>query len=208
MNTDNCRHTLIKIPKNLFRITPSDKNLYAAFLDFKMFNQEGVISTKDINRRKADRSHYRYWIDKLCNRGWVSRDGKYFTLRSYQEVWISMGVDRTWSKSKKRFCFAYKIIDPSTLGLSRTEYRQQLITIICGTVANNKVQQIKWRLKLRQAQERSETLLSCRAVLRLFGLKEKSVSSASRYRAKYFSVIPEKSVLQKTGKYLCKRIAI
>lgn len=34
----------LKIPKQIFRISPANAKLYAAYLDFKAFNSEGVIS--------------------------------------------------------------------------------------------------------------------------------------------------------------------
>lgn len=215
----NCRLTLIKIPKNLFWIKKFDSNLYVAFLDFKMFHQNGIISTKDINRRKADRSYYRYWLEKLIKRGWAIRRGKFVHLRSYQWVWYDMGMRKCWVNNLKIHKCLYWVVDPETLSLNRKEYRKELLDKICKTIVDNKVRQIKNELKSTGLKtEQTETLISCRAVGKLLGIE--SPIHALKYRAKYFNVIPEKTVclyrpvILKDGRQqmrpwnLCKRVAI
>lgn len=200
---------LLKVPKNLFSLSPKEVKLYAAYLDFKLFNPEGVIQLPFA--RKADRGYYSYWLRKLVAKGWVSLMGSKYSLRSYQEVWKSMGVHQPWNVDVQKYRYAYVQIACDNLSFERKLYRNQIIEFIRNRIAGNKVRQIKWRLKNRQtpAMAKTETFMSSRAVAKLFGYK--SSSSGHKTRQKYFNVIPEPLVTIKTidgYRKLCKKIAI
>lgn len=199
----------IKIPKSLHSITPKNARLYAAFLDFKLFNQHGCISG---SFRKADRFYYRYWINQLCASGWATKIGSSFYLKSYQEVWEKLGVVRSYHQKIKKYRYDYQKINVDDFDLERKAYSKQLINLVLSRVSSNKERQIKWKLKKMQGPGRAtptETFLSCRSVALLFGLK--SSASGSKYRKLCFKVYDDPLELRKTPtgfKYKCKRIAL
>lgn len=202
----------IKIPKSLHSISPKNARLYAAYLDLKLFNPEGVI--KMPIKRKADRFYYRYWLNRLCDAGWVRRISPIeFHLKTYQEVWGLLGVNRSFHHKIKKYKYDYHKIDIENLSLDRKVYFQELVKKVLSKVAGNKTRQIRWKLKQMQGPGRAtptETFLSCRSVAGLFGLR--SATSGSKYREKYFSVYDDPLVLRKladgTYRYRCGRIAI
>ena len=201
---------IVKIPKQLFSISPANARLYAAFLDFKAFNPEGFICPPF--NRKADRFYYSYWKKKLITRHWATKDGQCVALASYQEVWGLLGVDRSWNNGIKKYKYSYHKIDIDELPINRKEYFKFLTELVLTKVAGNKVRQIKWRLKNKQTPgtvNKTETFMSCRKVASLFGLR--SSSSGSKYRNKFFNVVDEPTVRNKdrnTHLFQCKKIAL
>lgn len=200
----------VKIPKQLFTISPGDARLYAAFLDFKVFNSEGFICPPF--KVKENRYYYRYWFKKLILRGWANVHGHCFSLSTYQEVWRLLGVDQSWNNVIKKLRFTYHKVDIERLPENRKEYFKQLTELILTKVAGNRVRQIKWRLKNKHTPDQvkqTETFISCRKVAKLFGLK--SPSSGSKYRKMFFDVVNEPTVLRKTPegyRFKCKRISL
>lgn len=204
--------TFVKIPKQVFKITPADARLYAAFIDFKVFNPEGFICPPF--KRKVDRFYYHYWMKKLIARRWAAKVDKCIRLSSYQEVWRLLDVDQSWIDEIKKYRFTYHKINIEDLPVDRKDYFKKLTDIVLTKVAGNKVRQIKWRLNNKQTPgtvNETETFMSCRKVASLFGLSPKSVASGSKYRKRFFQVINEPSVRIQTplgSRYPCKKIAL
>lgn len=202
----------VKIPKQLFKITPSDARLYAAFLDFKAFNIEGFVCPPF--KQKKNRFYYHYWMKKLIKRQWATKCGSCIGLASYQEVWRKLGVDQSWNKQVKKYRFTYHKVNTQDLPVNRRDYFKKLTEMVLTKVAGNKVRQIKWRLKNKQTPatvNKTETFMSCRKVASLFGLSQKSVASASKYRKRFFEVINEPTIRRKdrnTHLYQCKKILL
>lgn len=204
----------VKIPKQLFSISPANAKLYAVFLDFKAFNPEGFICPPF--KRKVDRFYYHYWMKKLIKRKWATKLGACMNLLSYQAVWRLLGVDQSWNDEVKKYRFTYHKINIEDLPVDRKDYFKKLTDMVLTKVAGNKARQIKWRLNNKQTPGRvnkPETFMpmSCRKVASLFGLSPKSVASGSKYRERFFQVINEPSVRVKTplgSRYPCKKIAL
>ena len=199
----------VKIPKQLFKIRPSDARMYAVYLDLKAFNPEGIIKTPF--KKKSNRSFYPYWLGKLVRNKWAHKEGQgTWSLVSYQEVWRFLGVNQSWNRGTKKYKFTYWKIDVDELPLERKQYIEKLKDLILDQVAGNKERQIKWRLKNKQTPfgvSKTETFLSCRSVAKLFGLK--SSASGNKYRQRLFEVIDEPTVRINTTKgsrFQCKRI--
>lgn len=196
---------ILKIPTGLFRLSTKDVRLYCAYLDFKAFNSEGHICPP----YARDRFYYTYWRKKLIAKGWAIEKGKCIALVSYQQVWKDMGVKPSWNKRQKRYRFPYRKVQPENLPEERKEYFKALQQVVFARIAGNKVRQIKWRLKSKQVNTKTETFISSRTVARLVGLN--SPASGSKYRKQLFQVIPEPTQQVKTGygyRYKCKKIAL
>jgi hypothetical protein len=212
----------IKIPKNIFSIHPRDAKLYAAYIDFKAFNPEGNILKSQQNKRKRDRHYYRYWANRLVEKGWATKTDNGIALKAYQHVWRSLDVERYWNQAIGRYKFAYVKISVEDLPLERKAYFRKIQDILLERVASNKVRQIKWRLNNRQAVVKStnttETFLSCKKVAQLFNLT--SETSGSKYRKAFFELIDEQPKIIKKMRhnsdgtisqyygYTCRRIAL
>lgn len=208
INHKEVKPEYIKIPKQLFSIEPSHTRLYAAYVDLKAFNTQGVI------RRpfKVSRHYYNYWCKKLISCGWATKKNDDTYLKSYQEIWRLMGVERSWHKRIKKYKYTYHKIGVSDIPEKRDMYTKFLIEPILTKIAGNKLRQIKWRLNNKQLlgmAKQTETFLSGRKVARLLGLK--SSASGNKYRSKYFSVINEPTVRNKyrnTHLFQCKKVAL
>lgn len=210
----------IKLPKALFSIHPYDALLYANYVDLKAYGRKGGATGTDgalVLRPGKDRHNLKYWAGRLVSRGWAEKmpDGAY-RLRSYQHVWRSLGVQRSWTAGIKKYKFAYHKISIGALHLctDRKVYARQIKDLILRQVAANKKAQVKCRLKESTAPGqpvKTETSISCRTVgTKLFGLR--SSASGSKYRKLYFDVIDEPTELRKLPgnlyRYPCKRIAL
>jgi hypothetical protein len=206
----------IKIPKALCQCSPAEAQLYAAFLDFKAWNPEGIITSSSMIIRRADRHFYGYWMTKLVRRGWaterITQRGKIFSLKAYQDVWRDMGVQPSWCRKIKRYKFVYSKVDVADLPLERKEYIRKLKDLLLSQVAGNKVRQIKYRLRTTQSPvtDKTATYISSRAISELFLLR--SSRSGHKYRLRFFEVIPEPPILLRfpdgTCRNFCKRIAL
>lgn len=195
----------VKIPSGLFTSSTKDIRLYCAFLDFKAFNPEGHICPPF----KRDRFYYTYWKKKLIAKGWGLEDGKCLALVSYHQVWRDLGVFPAWSRKLKRHRFPYRKVLIENLPLNRKEYFKVLQDIVLKRIAGNKVRQIKWRLRKKHSQDKTETFISNRTVARLLGLR--SPASGHKYREQLFDVIDEPVQKIKTEfgyRYKCKKIAL
>lgn len=214
-NLDNSSRFL-KIPKALCQCSPREAQLYAAFLDFKTWNAEGIITSSSMIVRRADRYFYNYWMTKLVRRGWATErrtlHGKIFSLKAYQDVWRDMGVQPSLCPKIKKYKFVYFKVEVADLPLDRREYIRKLKDLLLSQVAGNKVRQIKHRLRTTQSPvtDKTATYISSRTISELFLLR--SSRSGHKYRQRFFEVIQEPSILIRfpdgTRRNLCKRIAL
>jgi hypothetical protein len=194
----------LKYPVNFITKSYKDLRLYCRFLDFKAQNIQGEFSFDQIGQKS---SYYRD-AKKLISKGWASKSRKKtISLRAYQHVWRSLGIQQV--RSGKRMRYRYKKINVAKLELDRKTYLKQLEDIIRSQIANQKAAQIRWRLKQVHSKS-NEATFSAKSAAGLFGYK--SATSGSKLRKKYFKVndIPGLywSVLNKRYENHCSRIVL
>lgn len=196
----------IKVPLNLEGVNYKDLRSYIKYLDCKAQTPEGIFKIY------CSKRYYYRTINMLIVRGWASicletENGR-ISLRAYQYVWRSMGVDQMIFKGRNSFRF-YKI-ELERLADDRKTYLKQIEEIIRQKMAKRRAAQIRWNL-LKAGQETDQANFSAKSAALLFGYR--SPSTGSKLREKHFDLIPSESKpyfdrIEGRFKEPCKRIAL
>lgn len=181
MTNSNILH--LKVPVNI-QAPISTLKCYCAYLWFKTRSGELELNSAYKNRNY-------YWVRKLYSCGFlIQKDGVY-RLKSYQEVWRLMGVERV-NKTKNFKGFRYfKIYCPNP-----DTFLKDALDQILKHIVERKKKQIAKRLALGLHRKvdsirKTETVqFSCQSTAKLLGYR--SDTSGYDYRMRYFKVIFKK----------------
>lgn len=172
---------------------------YVAYLWFK-------TRSGQLELNKAYRNRNNYWVKKLISCGFIYRDKGCIRLKSYQEVWRIMGVERI-NKVNGILGFRYFKVEASP-----ENFMKDCLSQILKFIAERKKSQIVKRLESRLHRKgklirQTETVkFSCESTAKLFGYR--SEMSGCKYRKVYFNVkktgLPMVKYLKPSGCYFFK----
>lgn len=212
-------NTYVKIPVTNEWKDHSLLNPYIAFTLFKTFNPQGRITKRELNASSTDRWYYNRWIKRICSLGWAIEANGVYYLKSYPQVWRSLGVKPCRYKSN-RSKLLYITVQPSALPELRAkrvkkikdliqrsicdrhrsqrrykirQAQKQKLSIVDQSIFERQRQRQKHRLKGKYQTKRKPVPLSSEGVQKLLGYK--SQSAGQRAWKRYFSMSRKKSVL-------------
>jgi hypothetical protein len=183
--TLNSSKLLLKVPTNL-SVKVGVLHLYAAYLWFKRFDRFGVIRKSSVPRQFRNRANY--WLKKLVSAGWIYQEGDHYRIRSYQDVWRLMGVNKSRTKSGI-YKFKYWIIKVD----SDKSFLKDVKDGVFRHLVERKKNQIAYRLafnnpnKVKSTRKKGTVVgLSGNVAAKMFGYAY--WTSGLTYRDKYFKV--------------------
>ncbi len=182
----------IKIPYAL-KITVKQAKLLARFIDYKLYNPEGRITTKNYSKLKRKRVLNKYWLDKLLAAEWVYKDSTgAYCLRSYDYVWNILDIQKTAQNHYRGQYTKFYLISPEEL--PDDNYIKVLVKILLQRSADNHRRQMSH--KTRNYDGLKQGFLSCRTTAKLFGYKHPD--TGRKYRAMLFEVIKSERKVRRT----------
>lgn len=176
--------TKIKVPIGL-NCTVEQAKLYAQFLDFKLYNPQGVLTPKLYGALKTNRVKNRYWLEKLVVAGWATKSKSNYHLKSYTFVAKSLGLSEYFIKG--RLMVPYFKVNPDKLALDKKVYIKQLIDLLLKRTVENKRRQMLHAQKTHANTQNRFESYGVRSAADLFGYR--SPKTGLKYRNKYFSVV-------------------
>lgn len=179
-------------------ISFENRGIYLAYLFAKSHSRFGRVHKKHLPKR-----HFGYWLTKLVSVGFITVEGDYYLITSYEAVWSLLGIIKFKSGKTVKYKF-YKVKNYTTW----TEFKKKNTFEIQATQTERKLRQMRHRT----AKGNVISSLSAQAVANLLGYK--SAYTGSKYRNKFFDVIEEPLVLRmgKTSDllpyfyYQCKKV--
>jgi hypothetical protein len=182
-NTKNSTQLFLKIPVNL-NVPVKTLHCYAAYLWFKKINRQGILTAD--NLPKAFRNRNNYWLKKLVSVGFITHSGDSYSIRSYQDVWRIMGVQKC---RKNTGHDAYKYVKYE-FNNDKT-FLKDVKDSIFKHLVERKKNQIAHRLASGRPIKRIRQIGTCvkfsgERAKEMFGYK--AFSSGLKARDKYFKV--------------------
>lgn len=197
----------LKIPKNWEGVSWEHRNIYVAYLWLKSYSRFGRVHKSLIPKRQ-----FWHWITKLTSAGLARKEGDYYVLISYEKVWALFGINKV--NYRGHLCYRWRKLPEyhRTWG----EFKKNIITDIQSFQTERKKAQFRKRYSLAGSPQQGGViptpLFSAQAAAKLFGYKSRV--TGSKYREKFFDVVPEplRLRLKKTSDHLpyfkfdCKKI--